>query len=146
MGTTENWEQPKIWNNNMKIFLKTTSLCRSHHPSELTHFNRYFENNSCIPCENVSIQTYSNAHQHCNLYMHWNLSFKAGKMGCVRARDMILVSQSIYSYSSREIQWCIYKNPKTTQSHIHTNIHVSLRLFKDFYRYTVEFPGLNTYS
>ena len=38
----------------------------------------------------------------------------------IRTRDMIFVSKSIYS--SLGIQWCIYKTPKTTQSHSHINM------------------------
>ena len=38
----------------------------------------------------------------------------------IKATDRILVSKSIYS--SRGIQWCIYKNPKITHSISHTNM------------------------
>ena len=45
---------------------------------------------------------------------------KRAKIGAIWARNMILVSKSIYS--NRGIQWCIHKYAKITELHIHTNM------------------------
>ena len=59
-----------------------------------------------------------------------NLQIELGaKIASIRARDMMLVSKTIYS--NREIQWCIHTNPKITQSHSHENMsHFNIKWLK----------------
>ena len=69
-----------------------------------------------------SIVQLKNPDQSRNQKSHNHVQFQAkiAEIGSMKARYMMLVSTSIYS--SRGIQWCIYKYPNITQSQSHKNM------------------------